>query len=131
MTLKEIVLSNIKKSNQNNLIFESVGQIDFSGNSYQIVVDVTESPTKQGVRIKFKPMSSLVRSSKQDVASQLQEKINQSLSSTGLMVDSDPDVLDENTIGFILSVSHIQNLITKAFNNDQATPKNSDEETDI
>lgn len=110
------------------MLFESIGKIDFGGNSYQMVVDTTESPTKQGVRIKFKPLTSLVRSSKQDVASQLQEKINQSLSSTGLMVDSDSDVLDENTIGFILSVSHIQNLIEKAFTNDKTTPNENSEE---
>lgn len=131
MRVSEIVLTNIKNATKPNLIFESVGEINYSGNTYQIVVDVTESPTKQGVRIKFKPMSSIVRSSKQDVASQLQEKINQTLLSTGLMVDSDPDVLDENTIGFIISVSHIQNLITKAFNNDQPTPEDSDKDSEI
>lgn len=128
MKITEIVKNNLRNAKMSKMLFESIGKIDFGGNSYQMVVDTTESPTKQGVRIKFKPLTSLVRSSKQDVASQLQEKINQSLSSTGLMVDSDSDVLDENTIGFILSVSHIQNLIEKAFTNDKTTPNENSEE---
>lgn len=131
MTLTEIVSNNIKKSTHLNLLLESVGKIEFGGNPYRMTIDVTDSPTKQGVRIKFKPISNLVRSSKEDVASQLQQKINTSLSSTGLMVDNDPDVLDENTIGFIMSVSHIQNLIEKAFNNDTTNEKSSDEDSDI
>jgi hypothetical protein len=130
MNISEIVKHNLKNRTKlvESMLLESVGKIEFGGNPYQITVDVTDSPTKMGVRIKFKPLSELIRQSKEDIASQLQTNINQSLSSSGLMVDSDKDNLEENEISFIMSVSHIQNLIEKAFN--ASTPDTNEQEPD-
>lgn len=129
MNISKIVKHNLKNRTKilESLLLESVGKIEFSGNPYQLTVDVTDSPTKMGVRIKFKPLSELIRQSKQDVSSQLQETLNKSLGSTGLMVDSDPDNLEENEISFIMSVNHIQNLIEKAFSNDSTPNEPSNE----
>jgi hypothetical protein len=130
MNILEIVKHNLKHSKKlsESMLLESVGKIEFGGNPYQITVDVTDSPTKMGVRIKFKPMSEVIRQSKEDIASQLQEAINKQLSDSGLMVDSDKDNLEENEISFIMSVSHIQNLIQKAFNSNSTQPDPNDQE---
>ena len=130
MNISEIVKHNLKnrKNIVESMLLESVGKIEFGGNPYQMTVDVTDSPTKMGVRIKFKPLSELIRQSKEDIASQLQTNINQSLSDSGLIVDSDKDNLEENEISFIMSVSHIQNLIEKAFNSNSNQPDTADEE---
>ena len=132
MNISKIVKHNLKNRTKLNesLLLESVGKIEFAGNPYQLTVDVTDSPTKMGVRIKFKPLSELIRQSKQDVASQLQETLNKSLSSTGLMIDSDADNLEENEISFIMSVNHLQNLIEKAFSNDSTPTAPEDENTE-
>lgn len=129
MKITEIVKHNLKNRTKiiESMLLESIGKIEFSGNPYQLTVDVTDSPTKMGVRIKFKPLSELIRQSKQDVSSQLQEKLNKSLSSTGLMVDLDLDNLDENEISFLMSVNHIQSLIEKAFSNESTPTEPSNE----
>lgn len=132
MKITEIIKHNLKSRTKltESMLLESMGKIEFSGNPYQLSVDVTDSPTKMGVRIKFKPLSELIRQSKQDVASQLQETLNKSLASTGLMIDSDADNLEENEISFIMSVNHIQNLIEKAFSNESTPTAPSDEATE-
>ena len=132
MKITEIVKHNLKSRARliESMLLESVGKIEFSGNPYQLTVDVTDSPTKMGVRIKFKPLSELIHQSKQDVASQLQETLNKSLASTGLMIDSDADNLEENEISFIMSVNHIQNLIEKAFSNESTPTAPSDENSE-
>jgi hypothetical protein len=114
------------KNSKNRVLLESRGELTFQGNKFEIVVDVTESPTKQGVRLKFTPLVDVIRMDKSDVRVQLQQELNKTFSPSGMSVNVDMDVLEENTIGFILSVDDIKNVITKHFGN-STKPEENDE----
>jgi len=126
--LKRIIRENLRNSWMLN---ESRGEVNFNGNKYGLIVDVTESPTKQSVRIKFKPLSA-VNARIEDVRVQLQQKLNEILSKSGLMVDNDTDTLDENEIGFLISVNSIKAIITQGFGqNVESTESEPDDTNDI
>lgn len=94
----------------------AIDKITFNGIPYKMELDVTEAETKQGVRIKFTPLSDNVPASKEDITNMMLTKINEKLQLSGLSASIDNDGLDESTITFLLTVSQLVTLFKSAFN---------------
>lgn len=100
---------------ENILLESAIDKITFNGIPYKMELDVTEAETKQGVRIKFTPLSDNVPASKEDITNMIQTKINQKLQPMGLSISVDNDGLDESTITFLLTVSQLLSLFKSSF----------------
>lgn len=105
----------------------TVDKINFNGNPYKLTLDVTDAETKEGIRIKFTPMSSIVRASKADVTNMMKRKIDDKLKPMGISTSIDNDGLDKNTISLLLTVDQASTIIKSAF--DETT--NTKEEGNI
>jgi hypothetical protein len=131
MNLSNIIKENFKSrivqpNSKRHLLKESVGEIVFNGNKFQLTVDTIDSPTKVSVRLIFKPIGEVIRASKADVTAQLQSELNQGLSKTGLIVNVDTQSLDENEIIFLISADLIKTIVMKIFNTTNVSSDDSD-----
>ena len=74
--MNSINVTNILES----LLLESaIDKVIFNGIPYKMELDATEAPTKEGIRIKFTPMSDNVPSSKADITNLIKQRLNSKL----------------------------------------------------
>lgn len=97
---------------------EITNKVSFKGKNFKLKIDINKNPTKKGIKIQFFPIASpdkldtnLTKSSQDDFAIGFQMYLNEKLKPLKLEVDRDPDVPDENIIGFTLRLEFIDRII--------------------
>jgi hypothetical protein len=114
------------KSTIENIIREELASIlgeakvSAGDNDFNLDVSVNRNPTKEGIKIQFKPAigTDMSNDEKAEVTLAIQEKLNSTLEPLGLQVSEDPDIKqatdNPNVIGFYIPIAQIKNMIVNA-----------------
>ena len=91
-------------------------KINFAGHSFLLKVDTNEDPQKKGVKVQFIPteFGSLTPTQQNDIAIELEERLEQGLAEFELRVESDRNLKDKTIIGFFIYIEYFDKIIRKA-----------------
>lgn len=103
-------------------------KINFAGHSFLLRVDTNEDPQKKGVKVQFIPteFGSLTPTQQNDIAIELEERLEQGLAEYDLRVERDRNLKDKTIIGFFIYIEYFDKIIRKALsgqNPDQVEPE--------
>jgi len=112
--------------NEIKQILSEVTKVNFKGHKFVLKIDVNEDPNKKGVKVQFLPTTFTGMSKKEqdDIAMELQQKLNQGLSSLGLAVERDRNLKDKTIIGFFIYIEYLNKIIINALNQAAQTSNN-------
>ena len=98
-----------------SLVTESA-KINFAGHSFLLRVDTNEDPQKKGVKVQFIPteFGSISATEQNDIAIELEERLEQGLSEYDLRVERDRNLKDKTIIGFFIYIEYFDRIIRKA-----------------
>jgi hypothetical protein len=102
--------------NEIKQILSEVTKVNFKGHKFVLKIDVNEDPNKKGVKVQFLPttFTGMSRQQQDDIAMELQQKLNQGLSSLGLSVERDRELKDKTVIGFFIYIEYLNKIIINA-----------------
>ena len=108
---KSTVVSDLVKE----VISEST-KVKFGKYRFLLKVDTNEDPQKMGVRISFIPLEfGMMNSATQDdVAIELESRLEKGLADYGLRVERDRAVKDKSVIRFFIYIEYFERLVRKA-----------------
>lgn len=91
-------------------------KINFAGHSFLLKVDTNEDPQKKGVKVQFIPteFGSLSPTQQNDIAIELEERLEQGLAEFELRVERDRNLKDKTIIGFFIYIEYFDKIIRKA-----------------
>ena len=91
-------------------------KINFAGHSFLLKVDTNEDPNKKGVKIQFIPteFGSLTPTQQNDIAIELEERLEIGLDEYDLRVERDRNLKDKTIIGFFIYIEYFDKIIRKA-----------------
>ena len=91
-------------------------KINFAGHSFLLKVDTNEDPQKKGVKVQFIPteFGSLTSTQQNDIAIELEERLEQGLGEYELRVERDRNLKDKTIIGFFIYIEYFDKIIRKA-----------------
>tara|TARA_R110002153_G_scaffold45217_2_gene127559 strand:- start:6 stop:371 length:366 start_codon:yes stop_codon:yes gene_type:complete len=101
-------------------------KINFAGHSFLLKVDTNEDPNKKGVKVQFIPteFGSLTTTQQNDIAIELEERLEGGLSEYELRVERDRNLKDKSIIGFFIYIEYFDKIIRKALGGQNpATPE--------
>lgn len=121
-------MSNLKNMVQ-DVITEST-KVNFGGYKFLMKVDTNEDPTKMACRISFIPLEfgQINVSSQNDIAIELESRLNKGLAQYGLRVERDRAVKDKTVIRFLIYIEYIDRLIRKALKGQNPSSSDSDKD---
>ena len=91
-------------------------KINFAGHSFVLKVDTNEDPQKKGVKVQFIPteFGAMSATEQNDIAIELEERLEQGLSEYDLRVERDRNLKDKTIIGFFIYMEYCDKIIRKA-----------------
>ena len=91
-------------------------KINFAGHQFILKVDTNEDPQKKGVKVQFIPteFGSISATEQNDIAIELEERLEQGLSEYDLRVERDRNLKDKTIIGFFIYIEYFDRTIRKA-----------------
>ena len=91
-------------------------KINFAGHQFILKVDTNEDPQKKGVKVQFIPteFGSISATEQNDIAIELEERLEQGLSDYDLRVERDRNFKDKTIIGFFIYIEYFDRIIRKA-----------------
>lgn len=94
-------------------------KVKFGKYRFLLKVDTNEDPQKMGVRISFIPLEfGMMNSATQDdVAIELESRLEKGLAEYGLRVERDRAVKDKSIIRFFIYIEYFERLVRKALKN--------------
>jgi len=97
-------------------VLSEATKINFAGHKFVLKVDVNEDPNKKGVKVQFIPTSfgQLTSTEQNDIAIELQKRLELGLESYELNVERDRNLKDKTVIGFFIYIEYFDKLIRKA-----------------
>jgi hypothetical protein len=98
-------------------------KINFAGHSFLLKVDTNEDPQKKGVKVQFIPteFGSLTSTQQNDIAIELEGRLEQGLAEYDLRVERDRNLKDKTIIGFFIYIEYFDKLIRKALSDQNPT----------
>jgi len=104
--------------NEIKQILSEVTKVNFKGHKFVLKIDVNEDPNKKGVKVQFLPttFTGMSKQQQDDVAMELQQKLNQGLTPLGLSVERDRELKDKTVLGFFIYIEYLNKIITNALN---------------
>lgn len=107
------------KTKLENLVQEVITEstkVNFGQYKFLLKVDTNEDPQKMGVRISFIPteFGQISSTALNDVAIELESRLEKGLADYGLRVERDRAVRDKSVIRFIIHVEYFSRLVRKA-----------------
>lgn len=106
-------------------------KINFAGHSFLLKVDTNEDPNKKGVKVQFIPteFGALSSTQQNDIAIELEGRLEQGLAEFDLRVERDRNLKDKSVIGFFIYIEYFDKIIRKALSNQN--PDSSDSEDQL
>lgn len=102
-------------------------KINFAGHSFVLKVDTNEDPQKKGVKVQFIPteFGGMTATEQNDIAIELEERLEKGLSEYDLRVERDRNLKDKTIIGFFIYIEYFDKIIRKALSgqNPEADPE--------
>ena len=110
MTISKIIIEELQ-----TLIKEST-KVNFKGHSFMLRVGVNEDPNKKGIKVQFLPTSfgTISQTEQNDIAMELEAKLEQNLSQYGIRLERDRNLKDKTIIGFFIYIEYIDRIIRQA-----------------
>ena len=106
-------------------------KINFAGHSFLLKTDTNEDPQKKGVKVQFIPteFGALSPTEQNDIAIELEERLEQGLAEYELRVERDRNLKDKSIIGFFIYIEYFDKLIRNALSGQQ--PNSTQDEKDF
>lgn len=97
-------------------VISEATKVNFAGHKFVLKVDVNEDPNKKGVKVQFIPTSfgKLTPTEQNDIAIELQKRLEAGLDQYDLSVERDRNLKDKTVIGFFIYIEYFDKLIRKA-----------------
>ena len=97
-------------------VISEATKVNFAGHKFVLKVDVNEDPNKKGVKVQFIPSSfgQLTPTEQNDIAIELQKRLEAGLKEYDLSVERDRNLKDKTVIGFFIYIEYFDKLIRKA-----------------
>jgi len=108
-------------------------KINFAGHSFLLKVDTNEDPNKKGVKVQFIPteFGSLTATQQNDIAIELEQRLELGLAEYDLRVERDRNLKDKTIIGFFIYIEYFDKIIRKALSNQNPDSNVEPEDSDI
>ena len=121
---KDILTESIKQ-----VLSEST-KVNFGGHKFLMKVDTNEDPQKKGVKIIFYPLEfgSLNSTTQNDVAIELESRLEAGLAEYGLRVERDRAIKDRTAIAFFIYIEYLDRIIRKALTSQNPNDKHGVED---
>ena len=105
-----------------NVLSESA-KINFAGHKFVLKVDTNEDPQKKGVKVQFLPteFGTLTKTQQDDIAIELESRLEKGLASFDMRVDRDRNLKDKTIIGFFIYIEYFDRIIRKALSGQNPT----------
>lgn len=118
------------------LVHETLNEaakVNFAGNSFLLKVDTNEDPQKKGVKVQFIPteFGSLTPTQQNDIAIELEERLEQGLGEYELRVERDRNLKDKTIIGFFIYIEYFDKIIRKALSDQNPDSEVEPEEPEL
>lgn len=97
-------------------VISEAAKINFAGHSFLLRVDTNEDPQKKGVKVQFVPteFGSLSKTEQNDIAIELEGRLERGLAEYDLRVERDRNLKDKSIIGFFIYIEYFDKIIRKA-----------------
>ena len=97
-------------------VISEAAKINFAGHSFLLRVDTNEDPQKKGVKVQFIPteFGSLSPTEQNDIAIELEGRLERGLAEYDLRVERDRNLKDKSIIGFFIYIEYFDKIIRKA-----------------
>lgn len=97
-------------------VISEAAKINFAGHSFLLRVDTNEDPQKKGVKVQFVPteFGSLSKTEQNDIAIELEGRLERGLGEYDLRVERDRNLKDKSIIGFFIYIEYFDKIIRKA-----------------
>jgi len=91
-------------------------KVTFAGHTFLLKVDTNEDPQKKGVKVQFIPteFGDLTTTQQNDIAIELEERLERGLAEFELRVERDRNLKDKSIIGFFIYIEYFDKIIRKA-----------------
>ena len=105
-----------KLENLVNQVISEATKINFAGHSFLLKTDTNEDPQKKGVKVQFVPteFGALSPTEQNDIAIELEERLEKGLAEYDLRVERDRNLKDKTIIGFFIYIEYFDRIIRKA-----------------
>lgn len=100
-------------------VLNEVTKVNYKGHTFLVKVDVNEDPTKKGIKLQFLPKTfgSLSPTQQDDIAIDIQNRLEQELSKVGIQLERDRELKDKTIIGFFIPIEYVSRIIRTALGN--------------
>ena len=104
--------------------------VNFSGHKLKLNVGVNEDPNKKGIKVQFipEPDDIIPPTERNDMAIDLEERLNAGLDKWELKVERDRNIKDKRIIAFFIYIEHLDRIIRKALG---AVPSRGEEDEQV
>mgnify|MGYP001227156524 FL=1 len=98
-------------------------KVTFAGHTFLLKVDTNEDPQKKGVKVQFIPteFGDLTTTQQNDIAIELEERLERGLAEFELRVERDRNLKDKSIIGFFIYIEYFDKIIRKALSGQNPT----------
>ena len=106
-------------------------KINFAGHTFVLKIDTNEDPQKKGVKVQFLPtkFGSITTTEQNDIAIELEKRLEQGLAEYELRVERDRNLKDKTVIGFFIYIEYFDKIIRKALSSQNPNTEVPGEET--
>lgn len=104
-------------------VISEAAKIKFAGHTFMLKVDTNEDPQKKGVKVQFLPtkFGSITSTEQNDIAIELEKRLEQGLAEYELRVERDRNLKDKTIIGFFIYIEYFDKIIRKALSGQNPT----------
>lgn len=97
-------------------LISEAAKINFAGHTFMLKIDTNEDPQKKGVKVQFLPtkFGSITPTEQNDIAIELEKRLEQGLAEYELRVERDRNLKDKTIIGFFIYIEYFDKIIRKA-----------------
>lgn len=109
-------------------VLEEATKVNFGDYKFLLKVDTNEDPQKMGVRVSFIPMEfgKINSTTQNDIAIELESRLERGLAEFGLRVERDRAVKDKSIIRFFIYIEYFDRLIRKALSSQNPSKQEKD-----
>lgn len=114
-----------KLENYIRTLINEAAKINFAGHTFMLKVDTNEDPQKKGVKVQFLPtkFGSITPTEQNDIAIELEKRLEQGLGEYELRVERDRNLKDKTIIGFFIYIEYFDKIIRKALSGQNPTQR--------
>lgn len=113
-------------------MIQEVTTVNINDQGFRLHIDVNDDPQKKGLQVQFIPQEGvLLNPDEQDnIAIELQKRLDAKLSNYGMQVERDRQLKDKTVIAFFVYIEYFDELIRQALAQDSGNSSGPEETSD-